>query len=62
MRKIELEEILKIINEEITKAQSGLANASTQFDQQYFIGKKHALRDIEDKIKYQHKHLLEAAG
>lgn len=62
MSRIELEEILKIIDAERVKAQSGLANASTAFDQQYFIGKKHALRDVEIQIKYQHKHLLEAQG
>lgn len=59
MTKIELEEILKIINEEMTKARNGHANASTVFEQQYFIGKKHALMGIEKQIKYQNKHHLE---
>lgn len=50
MANIEIKEILKIIEDERVKAQNGLVDAPTSFDQQFFVGKKHALWNIETKI------------
>jgi|GEM_PF-6442771 len=62
MTKIELEEIFKIIDNEISKAHSDLSKSKMPFDQQYFIGKKHALRDIKNSIYYQNRNILETKG
>jgi hypothetical protein len=60
MTKIELEEILKFIDIELEIAMKNLLLATKAFDQQYYLGKERALKDIKKYIKFQHRHLLES--
>lgn len=60
MTKTELQEILKMIDEKFIEANNEIYNSSLHADRQYYIGKKHALKDFEHDLEIKYKHVLEA--